>query len=155
MTPAEFDQVLAQLKARGLSKMQSMRAVHETLGLSLGEAKLAVHRSPVWNDRRAGDEAFEEELVRGLFALAVQGEAQINAPAEDVAECRDRQQRATTLMREVAAGMPADVLDRYRGLLADGLLGQAFEELALRDRGGRHRAQLAAVADALLLGGPA
>lgn len=35
-------------------------------------------RLPVWDDRRASDEAFHESLVRGLDALAEQGEGEIN-----------------------------------------------------------------------------
>lgn len=81
--------------------MKSMKVLRDATGLSLGEVKRLVHESPVWDDRRAGDEAVQESFLRAMFVLCVLGEADITAPAEDV-----------------AAGLPAEALHRYHELTA-------------------------------------
>ncbi|WP_330271362.1 hypothetical protein OG205_30125 [Lentzea sp. NBC_00516] len=147
------DRVLALLRQHGAHKVASMRIMADATGMGLGKAKVLVHLSPVWDDRRASDEAFHEWLFRGMFVLAVLGEAEINAPAEDVAECEERRQRAEPQLRDVAAGLPEDALPRFHELMAEGLLGRAFAELVavVREQGAQCWAELAAVADTLLL----
>jgi hypothetical protein len=43
-----------------------MRAMFETEGISLKDAKYLVHFSPAWCDARDRDDALQEELVRTL-----------------------------------------------------------------------------------------
>lgn len=109
----------------------------------------------MWTDRREGDEAAEEMFWRALFIIALVGEGQLTAPAEEVAECHERQQRARTQLHQVAAGMPDEALTRYRESMAENLLGRAFAALVAAGR--QHGATdqywhaLAAVAETLCL----
>lgn len=74
-------------------------------------------------------EAVEEMFWRALFISALLGEAKVTAPAEDLAECHERQQQARTQLHQVAAGLPEEVLTRYRESMAENLLGRAFAAL--------------------------
>ncbi|SMD22677.1 hypothetical protein [Lentzea albidocapillata] len=151
----EYDEVLARLRHQGVPKRESMRIMREATGLEFGEVQRLVHESPVWSDRKAGDEAAQEWFFRSMFVLAVLGEADVTAPAEDVAECHDRRQRASTQLQHASSGLPDEALDRYRELMADGLLGRAFAELVAvaRPLGVEDRCwqDLGAAADTLLL----
>jgi hypothetical protein len=149
----EYDEVLARLRHRGVGKHESMRIMREATGLELGEVQRLVHESPVWSDRKAGDEAAQDWFFRSMFVVAVLGEAEVTAPAEDVAECDERQQRAGIGLRDLASSLPDVALHRFHELMAEGLLGKAFAELVavVREQGAQCWAELAAVADTLLL----
>lgn len=58
-----WEEVLAVVRADGSSKVDGIRATVEVLGLPLGEAKVLVHNSVAWADRRAADEAFHDNLL--------------------------------------------------------------------------------------------
>ncbi|RAS70689.1 hypothetical protein C8D87_101990 [Lentzea atacamensis] len=118
--------MIGLLRQRGLRKIDCIRVVQVAIGLSHGEAKRLVHHSPVWADRREADEAVEEMFWRALFISALVGEAEVTAPAEDVAECHERQQRARTQLHQAAAGLPDELLTRYRESMAENLHGRAF-----------------------------
>ncbi|MDX3658287.1 hypothetical protein PV646_13350 [Streptomyces sp. ID05-26A] len=150
---AGHDEVLARLRQRGAGKIECMRVVAVAAGMSLGKAKVLVHQSPVWDDRRASDEAFQEWLFHGMFVLAVLGESEITAPAEDVARCEEHRRRATAQLADVAASLPDGALDRYRELMDRGLLGRAFAVLVavVREQGADRWPELAVVAGTLLL----
>ncbi|PWK81112.1 hypothetical protein C8D88_11921 [Lentzea atacamensis] len=147
--------MIGLLRQRGLRKIDCIRVVQAAIGLSHGEAKRLVHHSPVWADRREADEAVEEMFWRALFISALVGEAEVTAPAEDVTECHERQQRARTQLHQAAAGLPDELLTRYRESMAENLLGRAFA--ALVAVGQQHGATeqcwhaLAAVAETLCL----
>ncbi|MEV4313525.1 hypothetical protein [Actinocrispum sp. NPDC049592] len=126
---AGFDDVLGLLRQRGLRKGESMMVMAAAMDPKPTALKSMVHLSPVWADHREGDEAAEEMLFRALFVMCVMGEGEISAPAEDAAECEERRQRARTQLRDVAAGLPDETLNRYHELMAKGLLGQAFAAL--------------------------
>jgi hypothetical protein len=150
-----YDEVLAELRLAGLQKLDTMHVLHEALGMPLGEAKLLVHRSPVWADHRDVDEELEEALWRALFIQCVMGGGEVNAPEAWAVECRERQRRASAQMGAIAAAFPADALTRYRECLAKRWYGLAFA--ALVEAAERHESPaqtwhaLVAVADTLLL----
>ncbi|WP_394614196.1 hypothetical protein JNUCC0626_30590 [Lentzea sp. JNUCC 0626] len=150
---AGHDEVLALLRQQGAHKIQSMRVIAEATGMGLGKAKLVVHQSPVWDDRRASDEAFQEWLWHSIFVLAVLGEADVGEPEEWVIECAERRQRAGIQLRDLAAGLPTDALVRFHELMDRGQGGKAFAELVavVREQGVDRWAGLAEVADTLLL----
>jgi len=64
--PREQDEAIAFLRAAGMSKIQSMAALVEGLGLSLQQAKVAVHESPTWADVREHDDRFHDSLFEVL-----------------------------------------------------------------------------------------
>jgi hypothetical protein len=57
-----LDDAIRQLRADGLSKVKSMHVVSQAAEMDPVKAKFAVHASPAWSDRAAGDEAFQEKL---------------------------------------------------------------------------------------------
>ncbi len=61
--PEDLDAAMVFLRQAGLSKIGSIKALHDRFGLSLAEAKTAAHCSTVWVDRRDADDAFHRELL--------------------------------------------------------------------------------------------
>jgi ribosomal protein L7/L12 len=55
--------VIAQMREAGLHKMESIKAYRTLYGSSLTDAKIAVHYSETWADRRESDEAFLDSLL--------------------------------------------------------------------------------------------
>ena len=49
---ASIDEILEQLRLQSSSIIQSIKCMKELLGISMGEAKLLVHRSRTWSDMR-------------------------------------------------------------------------------------------------------
>jgi hypothetical protein len=64
--PRDIDEALAFLRSHGFSKVMSIAALTQLFGLKLDEAKQRVHLSPTWADVRERDDAFHDELVRGV-----------------------------------------------------------------------------------------
>ena len=56
----EWDAVLTQLRADGISPVESIKVTRAVLHVSLGEAKTIVHESPAWADRRADFEQLHD-----------------------------------------------------------------------------------------------
>jgi hypothetical protein len=75
----------ALLRARGLSKVESIVVLAQALGLSLDAAKRTVHFSAAWSDRRASDEQFHEDLERALRQV----EAGEDSPEAPPGTCSD------------------------------------------------------------------
>jgi hypothetical protein len=152
---AGYDEVLGLLRQHGLHKGECIIVMHAATGLKGSTVKMLVHRSPVWADRRALDEAVEDMVFRVFFIASVVGEGHITGPAEDVAECRERQQRARTQMRDIAADLPDEALTRYHEFMAENLFGRAFAALVTveqqRGAGDPSWRALAAVAETLCL----
>ncbi|MEV6243912.1 hypothetical protein [Lentzea sp. NPDC051838] len=153
--PADLDEMLADLRQRGLSKIASINALREA-GFGLGEAKRIVHESPVWADRRAGDDASQEWFLRSMFVLAVLGEADVvGGDGVEMAECHDRRQCGRSHLLAAAIGLPGEALHQFRELMDEGLLGRAFTELVAAARNHDARGScwqgLAAAAGQLLL----
>lgn len=111
------DDVLGEFREQGLHKIDCIQVIQETTGMSHGEAKRLVHHSPVWADRRDGDEYVEDLFWRVLFIECLIGRGQVNEPDELAAECRERQQQATAQLQDLAAGLPDEALARYREFL--------------------------------------
>ena len=61
-----LEAVVADLKNEGFSRVDSIRAVVEITGASLGDAKLIVHRSQAWEDVRQETEDFHVALETEL-----------------------------------------------------------------------------------------
>ena len=59
----DLDVVLAQLRSEGASMVDCVKAVMEGEGIGLGEAKLLVDASPVFADRRSGNERLRDEVM--------------------------------------------------------------------------------------------
>ncbi|GAB3401706.1 hypothetical protein [Flindersiella endophytica] len=57
---------IAFMRGAGLSIVDCIKLVRELTGCSLSDAKLTVHTSVAWADRRAGNERLHEELVRAV-----------------------------------------------------------------------------------------
>lgn len=152
---AGHDDVLGEFRFRGLDKIDCVRLIAEATGLDPGEAKLLVHVSPVWADRRAVDEQVEEAFFHGLFVVALVDGGQVNEPDSGVVEFRERRERAGAQLREIAADVPDDMLAGYQELVAENLLGRAFATLVEAgerlERSGEYWAALAAVAETLCL----
>ncbi|MFI5591503.1 hypothetical protein ACIA5G_41080 [Amycolatopsis sp. NPDC051758] len=58
-----LDTVLTQLRRRGFSQVDSVRAVRALTGAPLAEAKDRVHVSPAWADVRERTEQFHQDLA--------------------------------------------------------------------------------------------
>ena len=61
-----LDAVLRLLRQAGCSKIDAMRVVKALEDVPLGEAKRLVHFSDAWQERRAEDERFHDELVQAF-----------------------------------------------------------------------------------------
>ena len=61
-----LDRACAHLRARGLSKVESIAVMAQALDVELTDAKRLVHLSPAWADRRAGDEELHDRLEEAL-----------------------------------------------------------------------------------------
>ncbi|PSQ70648.1 MAG: hypothetical protein BRD37_00115 [Bacteroidetes bacterium QH_8_67_23] len=59
-----LEAVLRLLRQAGCSKTDSMRVVRSLKEVPLGEAKRIVHFSDAWQERRADDEHFHDELAQ-------------------------------------------------------------------------------------------
>jgi ribosomal protein L7/L12 len=63
-----LEEILIDLKGAGFSQIDSIRAVVEITGASLGDTKLLVHKSRAWEMERQDNEEFhaaiESELNR-------------------------------------------------------------------------------------------
>ncbi|GAA0928946.1 hypothetical protein [Virgisporangium aurantiacum] len=145
------DDLIADLRRRGLEKIDCIVVLHVATGIPLGEAKPLVHFSPAWSDRRESDERFEEQAWRAGFIWCVLDGGEVTEPPDWAADCRARQQRATGQLREIAAALPPvpEVPDH----LQKGRLGDAFAALVAAGRNlpGDHWPALAAAADTLCL----
>ncbi len=63
---ASHEALVSRMRSAGLQKPQSIRLLSIATNISLGEAKRIVHFSPVWDDRRASDDAFHETAMQAL-----------------------------------------------------------------------------------------
>lgn len=63
------DDLLFFLRRAGFWKVESVRALRELEHMTLPQAKVAVHLSPVWSDRYEADEAFHDQLENKLNGL--------------------------------------------------------------------------------------
>jgi hypothetical protein len=123
-----YDDVLDWLRQSGLEKFDSILIIEET-GMPYGEAKLLVHDSPVWADRRESDDRLEEQLWRALFVLSLNSGGHVDDPPEWAAECAERQRLAGAQLRAVAAGLPDADLGPYHECMTHGQVGDAFAAL--------------------------
>jgi hypothetical protein len=152
---AREDEVLVRLRQRGLNKIDCIVVLREVTGMSLGDAKRVVHLSPAWADRREQDDALHEALSRMGFIECVLGGGRVNEPAEWALDCRDRQQRGATQLRQAAADLPEEALASFREAMADDQFGAAFAALVAagqhRDMPDGYWALLASAAETLCL----
>ncbi|HEY5331849.1 MAG TPA: hypothetical protein VIJ79_18360 [Acidobacteriaceae bacterium] len=56
------EEMIARMRERGLPKISSIAVLAAVTKVGLGRAKELVHFSPVWEDRRASDDAFHDSL---------------------------------------------------------------------------------------------
>ncbi len=66
---AQLD-VVQLLRDAGLNKIDSMLALSDIYGIYLEESKRIVHCSDAWQDRKAADERFHEDLLRAVDSLS-------------------------------------------------------------------------------------
>jgi hypothetical protein len=57
-----LDDILALMRREGHSQVASIRLLVELNGMSLPEAKAAVHLSPAWSDQQEQTDSFHEQL---------------------------------------------------------------------------------------------
>ena len=58
--------LLMELRAMGCDKIDAIVLLRELRQIGLAAAKIIVHRSNAWADRRAADESFHESLLAAL-----------------------------------------------------------------------------------------
>jgi ribosomal protein L7/L12 len=63
---ASPEMIAARLRDEGASKIESIRALCDGLGMSLSDAKRAIHFSPTWADTKELDEKIWRELEAAL-----------------------------------------------------------------------------------------
>ncbi len=63
---ASIEEVLAFLRDRGCSKLDSVWALEDFAAMSHLDAKRAVHESRAWADRKASDDALHEQVEEDL-----------------------------------------------------------------------------------------
>lgn len=56
------EELIADLRAEGCSKIESIAVLREVLGVNLGDAKRLVHCSSTWSDVRHRDDEFHDQL---------------------------------------------------------------------------------------------
>jgi ribosomal protein L7/L12 len=66
----DLNAVLVQLRQAGFSKVESIRAIMELKGTSLGEAKRLIHLSPAWQDTLESDDRLHELLQTTAESLS-------------------------------------------------------------------------------------
>jgi ribosomal protein L7/L12 len=64
----DLDGVLEELRAAGASMADSVKAIREVDGVSVGEAKRLIDASHVYADWRASNEVLRDELETALLA---------------------------------------------------------------------------------------
>jgi hypothetical protein len=65
-TPPSIEQLLLELKARGLSPAQAIKELHLARGLSLAEAKHTLSLSPAWSSEATAADRLHEEILAAL-----------------------------------------------------------------------------------------
>jgi len=63
LAEADLDAALSFLRGEGVSQILSIAIVMRATTMSVHEAKLAVHNSPVWADRKAEQARAIDELI--------------------------------------------------------------------------------------------
>lgn len=74
--PSGVAEAIPYLRSAGLSKVESMRVLVLRHGVSMSEAKMAVHHSDAWADRRASDDAFHDKLMDAVDEMIAIDEAE-------------------------------------------------------------------------------
>jgi hypothetical protein len=62
----DLENVISYLRKQCCWKIDS---IHESLGISLGDAKRIVHLSSTWEDTRENDDALHGEIIDALAAM--------------------------------------------------------------------------------------
>jgi hypothetical protein len=124
-----YDHALDMLRQHGVTKIDCVLLIRTAADIPIGDAKRLVHYSTTWADHREDDEHLENTFWRAMFIDCVLNGGHVNAPEEEAAECRDRQQLATGQLQHVAAELPDETLTTYRAAMAANRLGLAFTTL--------------------------
>ena len=66
LTDGGIEPALLFLRENGCGKFDSIRALVAASGMSLADAKTAVHYSRAWDEARARDEALWDELIDSI-----------------------------------------------------------------------------------------
>ena len=61
-----IESAISELRRQGYSKVQTIKALVDTYGLTLDVAKDVVHKSPAWADVRERDDRFHEQILQVL-----------------------------------------------------------------------------------------
>ena len=62
-------ETIAEMRLAGLHKIHSIKLISLFYGISIGDAKRAVHLSDTWSDRRASDDAFHDSCFEAAKQL--------------------------------------------------------------------------------------
>jgi ribosomal protein L7/L12 len=60
---ASREEAIKKMRQAGFNKIESIKMLRNLTGSSLAEAKRLVHMSLTWQDCRASDDSFHEQLV--------------------------------------------------------------------------------------------
>ena len=60
---ADRERIIAFLRSRGLSRIETIAVLREAYDISLKQARQAVHVSAAWTDRRQADDETHERLA--------------------------------------------------------------------------------------------
>ena len=59
----DVESIIRYLRASSCSKIESIAVLVGTYGIDLAKAKEVVHLSPTWDDTKASDEKFHENII--------------------------------------------------------------------------------------------
>ena len=68
--PDAVEEELLRLRQSGCSILDSIKLIRAATGVGLGSAKVLVHSSATWRDRRAANEALHDEIEQALQQLS-------------------------------------------------------------------------------------
>jgi ribosomal protein L7/L12 len=68
---ADHEIVLGFLRERGFNKLESIKTLISTTGISLNEAKQIVHNSRAWQDTFSRDEELHASLMKAVQSLGL------------------------------------------------------------------------------------
>ena len=72
--PDAIEEELLRLRQSGCSIIDSIKVIRDATGAGLGNAKVLVHNSATWRDRRAANEALHDEIEQAAREIAEESE---------------------------------------------------------------------------------
>jgi len=125
----DVDDVLAELRSRGATVVESLKVVREVEHLTLGEAKIVVDESRAWADHRSSKDALRAEAT-GAFGESEEGRVIAHYSSRlqpsDVEALLDRAARASVRIGVLGRIVAGDDTGRFVEVLDDASLSGGF-----------------------------